>query len=255
MTQTTLTLHKLTVVIPVYNEQDTITEVVERVCAVDLGDIQKEIIISDDGSTDGTPAAVDRLQTAHAEIVRVYTSPTNLGKGAAVRLGMSLATGDAIIVQDADLELNPAEYVSILEPFVTGRADVVYGSRFLRTSSRIPARTRLANRFLTFLTNLLYHSRLTDMETAYKAFRRDVIAGLQLRCVRFDFEPELTAKLLLAGYSIHEVPITYNPRTLEEGKKISWIDGLEAVYTLLRCRFVDPKPESLNRRDAKHVKS
>ncbi|MGH2592050.1 MAG: glycosyltransferase family 2 protein [Anaerolineae bacterium] len=242
-------IRKLTVVIPVYNEQNTITEVVERVCAVDLGDIQKEIIISDDGSTDGTPAAVERLQTEHAEIVRVYTSPTNLGKGAAVRLGMSLAQGDVIIIQDADLELDPAEYVSMLEPLMTDRADVVYGSRFLKTSSRIPARTRLANGFLTFLTNLLYGSHLTDMETAYKAFRREVVAGLRLRCVRFDFEPEMTAKLLMAGHHIDEVPITYNPRTPEEGKKISWLDGLEAVYTLLRCRFVDPRPPDSRRHE------
>ncbi len=239
MTASGRQIRKLTIVIPVYNEQDTIAEVVERVCAVDLGDIQKEIIISDDGSTDGTPAAVERLRTEHAEIVRVHTSPTNLGKGAAVRLGMSRAQGDVIIIQDADLELNPAEYGDILAPFVANRADVVYGSRFLKTSSRIPARTRWANRFLTLLTNLLYGSRLTDMETAYKAFRREVIASLRLRCVRFDFEPEVTAQLLKAGYPIYEVPITYNPRTPDAGKKISWLDGLEAVYTLLRCRFLD----------------
>ena len=235
-------IRKVTIVIPVYNEQDTIVEVVERVCAVDLGDIRKEIIISDDGSTDATPAAIESLQTRHAEIVRVYTSPTNLGKGAAVRLGMSLATGDVIIIQDADLELNPDEYRHMLAPFVEEQTEVVYGSRFLRPSSHIPARTRLANHFLTLLTNLLFRSRLTDMETAYKAFRREAVAGIKLRCVRFDFEPEITAKLLMLGYHIQEVPITYSPRTPEQGKKISWIDGMEAIYTLLRCRFLDPKP-------------
>jgi glycosyltransferase involved in cell wall biosynthesis len=237
------TVRKLTIVIPVYNEQNTIAEVIERVCAVDLGDIEKEIIISDDGSTDATPAAIERARTEHAHIVRVYTSPTNLGKGAAVRLGMSLATGDVIIIQDADLELNPDEYRRILEPFLVRQAQVVYGSRFLAPSPRIAVRTRLANRALTFLTNLLFGSRLTDMETAYKAFRRDVLTGIPLRCVRFDFEPEVTAKLLTAGYRIDEVPVRYNPRTVDEGKKISWLDGFEAIYTLLRCRFFDPKPK------------
>jgi len=234
-------IHKLSVIIPVYNEQDTIAEVIERVCAVDLGGTLKEIIVSDDGSTDGTRAAVGRLQMDHAEVVRVYTSPTNLGKGAAVRLGMSLASGDAIIIQDADLELDPAEYIRILEPLATNRADVVYGSRFLKAPAGIPLRTRLANRLLTALTNLLFGARLTDMETAYKAFRRSIVANLRLRCVRFDFEPEITARLLLAGQRIVEVPITYNPRTPDAGKKISWIDGFEAVYTLLRCRFFDSR--------------
>ncbi|MDE3090871.1 MAG: glycosyltransferase family 2 protein [Chloroflexota bacterium] len=232
-------MRKLTVVIPVYNEQETIHEVVERVCAVDLGSIEKEIVISDDGSTDSTPAAIENSRNAHAEIVRVYTSPTNLGKGAAVRLGMSLAKGDVIIIQDADLELDPAEYSRILDPFLTHSADVVYGSRFARHTSRISARTRWANRFLTTLTNLLFSGHLTDMETAYKAFRREVIQKIRLRCVRFDFEPEITAKLLRAGYAIHEVPISYNPRSAAAGKKISWVDGIEAIYTLLRCRFVD----------------
>jgi dolichol-phosphate mannosyltransferase len=241
------TIRKVTIVIPVYNEQDTIVEVVERVCAVDLGEIRKEIIISDDGSTDATPAAIETLQTRHAEIARVYTSPTNLGKGAAVRLGMSLATGDVIIIQDADLELNPDEYLHMLMPFLVDQADVVYGSRFLKPSPLIPARTRLANRFLTLLTNLLFRSRLTDMETAYKAFRQEAVAGIKLRCVRFDFEPEITAKLLMLGYRIHEVPITYSPRTLDQGKKISWVDGIEAIYTLLRCRFLDPRPASVHK--------
>jgi glycosyltransferase involved in cell wall biosynthesis len=152
---------------------------------------------------------------------------------------MSYATGDVIIIQDADLELDPNEYVRIIEPIVSGQAEVVYGSRFLGSSNRIRLRTRLANRFLTMMTNLLFRARLSDMETAYKAFRREIVAGLNLRCVRFDFEPEITAKLLLAGYKIHEVPISYTPRTEDEGKKISWIDGIEAIYTLLRCRFLD----------------
>ena len=229
----------LTVVIPVYNEQDTIAEVVQRVCWLDLGDLHKEIIVSDDGSTDGTAGALQLVRDEHAEIVQVFTSPTNLGKGAAVRLGMSLATGDYVIIQDADLELDTSEYGKILTPLLAGKADVVYGSRFLQPTAGIPGRTRWANRALTTLTNMLYGSRLTDMETAYKAFRREAVTGMRLRCVRFDFEPEITARLLKAGYQILEVPISYNPRTAEEGKKIGWLDGLEAMYTLLRCRFLD----------------
>jgi glycosyltransferase involved in cell wall biosynthesis len=234
-------IRKLSVIIPVYNEQETIHEVVERVCAVDLGDIEKEIIISDDGSTDMSPAQIEQSRSEHAAIVRVYTSPTNLGKGAAVRLGTSLATGDVIIIQDADLELDPNEYRRLLEPILEGAADVVYGSRFAQRNARISLRTRLANRFLTQLTNILFGAHLTDMETAYKVFRREVASRIRLRCVRFDFEPEITAKLLRAGYRIVEVPISYNPRTAQEGKKISWVDGIEAIYTLLRCRFLDSK--------------
>jgi len=229
----------LSVVIPVYNEEATIREVVERVCAVDLGGLKREVIISDDGSTDATAAAAEGLRSQHTPIVRVYTSPANLGKGAAVRLGMSFVSGDFIIIQDADLELDPSEYIHMLAPLLSGEAEVVYGSRFLRGSPNTPFRKRLANRFLTRLTNLLFGSRLTDMETAYKAFRRDTVQGLRLRCVRFDFEPEITAKLLRAGRRIVEVPISFRPRTREQGKKISWIDGVEAVYTLVRCRFFD----------------
>ena len=230
---------KLSVVIPVYNEQHTLHEVVRRVCCVDILGLEREVIVCDDGSTDRTANVIEEIRSAHPEIVRVHTSPTNLGKGAAVRLGMSIATGDFIIVQDADLELNPAEYVGMLRPLLLGEAEVVYGSRFLKESGSIPLRTRLGNRFLTWLTNRLFGGRLTDMETAYKAFRREVLQGLRLRCVRFDFEPEITARLLRKGHRILEVPISYRPRTVDEGKKISWLDGVEAIFALLRCRFVD----------------
>jgi glycosyltransferase involved in cell wall biosynthesis len=230
---------KLSIVIPVYNEQETIAEVVDQVRGVDLGAIEKEIIIADDGSTDDSARILEDYSKTWPELITVHTSPINLGKGAAVRLGMSYATGDMVIIQDADLELDPNEYVRIIEPIVAGQADVVYGSRFLGRARRIRLRTRLANRVLTLLTNLLFGARLSDMETAYKAFRREVVQGLRLRCVRFDFEPEITARLLQAGYDIHEVPIRYTPRTEDEGKKISWIDGVEAIYALLRCRFLD----------------
>jgi glycosyltransferase involved in cell wall biosynthesis len=228
---------KLSVVIPVYNEQATIREVIDKVRGVDLGSIDKEIIVSDDGSTDGSAQIVAEYSRTCPELLVVHTSPVNLGKGAAVRLGMTYATGDIIIIQDADLELDPNEYKHIIAPIVAGQSDVVYGSRFLGKSKGIPLRMRFANRFLTMLTNALYGARLSDMETAYKAFRRELLDGLRLRCVRFDFEPEITAKFLLAGCHIHEVPVGYTPRLAAEGKKISMIDGLEAIYTLLRCRF------------------
>jgi glycosyltransferase involved in cell wall biosynthesis len=230
---------KLSVVIPVYNEQETIGDVIDKIRGLDLGSIEKEIIVSDDGSTDGSAEIIAEYSRDFPKLVTVHTSPINLGKGAAVRLGMACATGDIIIIiQDADLELDPSEYASIIAPIVAGRCDGVYGSRFLAESKGIPLRTRLANRFLTALTNLLFGARLSDMETAYKAFRREVVEGLCLRCVRFDFEPEITARLLLAGHHIHEVPIGYTPRTKDEGKKISLIDGIEAIHTLFRCRFL-----------------
>ena len=169
--------------------------------------------------------------------VRVYHSPINLGKGAAVRLGLAFATGDILLVQDADLELDPAEYVQLLEPIRAGRADVVYGSRFLAPTAKVPMKARAANRLLTLLTNVLFAGRLTDMETAYKVMRRDALDGIRLRCVGFDIEPELTARLLRAGRRIVEVPISYNPRRIEEGKKMRWIDGVDAIYTLFKCRF------------------
>ncbi|HYT74777.1 MAG TPA: glycosyltransferase family 2 protein [Vicinamibacterales bacterium] len=228
---------RLSVIIPVYNEEQTIQEVLERVAAVDLGGVEKEIIVANDGSTDGTRRAIDEHHLQLDLPVRVYHSPINLGKGAAVRMGLAVATGDVLLIQDADLELDPEEYVQLLIPLVDGRADVVYGSRFLSPTGRVPARTRAANRFLTILTNILFGGHLTDMETAYKVMRRDALDGIRLRCVGFDIEPELTARLLRARRRIFEVPISYNPRRIDEGKKMRWIDGMDAVYTLLKCRL------------------
>jgi dolichol-phosphate mannosyltransferase len=227
---------KLSIIIPVYNEEQTIGTIVERVRAVDLGPIEKEIIVANDGSDDGTQRAIDAVPVSDAMPLRVLQNPINLGKGAAVRLGMKYATGDVILTQDADLELDPNEYSALLAPILGGAA-VVYGSRFLRKVSGIPRRTRLANRMLTALTNVLYGGRLSDMETGYKVLRREVLGTIRLRAVGFDFEPELTAKLLLAGHRIVEVPITYNPRRRDEGKKIRWVDGLDAVYTLIKIRL------------------
>lgn len=228
---------KLSIIIPVYNEEQTIAEVLDRVWAVDVGDLEREVIIANDGSSDGTRRAIDASRWINDPRVKSYDSPINLGKGAAVRLGLAFATGDILLVQDADLELDPGEYGRLLAPILDGRARVVYGSRFLEPSPGVALRRRLANRFLTMLTNLMFGGRLTDMETAYKVFRREVIAGVRLRCVGFDFEPEITARVLKAGIRIVEVPIGYKPRREDEGKKIRWVDGLDAVYTLFKCRM------------------
>ena len=228
---------KLSIIVPVYNEQRTINEVIERVLAVDLGAIEREVIIANDGSSDDTRQVIEARGWLNDPRVRLCDNPINLGKGAAVRHGLSVASGDILLVQDADLELNPEEYGTLLAPILARETDVVYGSRFLREATGIPRRTRIANRVLTMLTNLLFGGRLTDMETAYKVFRRDVIRSIRLRAVGFDFEPEVTARLLLAGHRILEVPIGYVPRTAGEGKKIGWVDGFDAIYVLLKCRF------------------
>lgn len=228
---------KVSIIIPVYNEERTISEIIDRVWAVDLGDVEREVVIVDDGSSDGTRASIAANAHTRAGRVQVHQNPVNLGKGAAVRLGLSVATGDILLVQDADLEFDPQEHGALLQPILDGRADVVYGSRFLQRHSRITRKSRLANRFLTSMTNVLFRAKLTDMETAHKVFRRQVLDGIRLRCVGFDFEPEITAKLLLAGHRIAEVPIAYNARSIEEGKKLRWTDGLDAVYTLVKCRL------------------
>jgi dolichol-phosphate mannosyltransferase len=228
---------KLSIIIPVYNEEQTISTVVERVLAVDLGEIDSEIIIADDGSSDGTREAMASSRWIGDPRVRIYANRINVGKGCAIRLGLSYATGDVILIQDADLELDPEEYGRLLQPIIEGRSAVVFGSRFLDGRNRVPLASRLANGALTGLTNVLFGARLTDMETAYKVFRREVVDGIRWRCVAFDFEPEFTANVLLKGYRIVEVPISYHPRRAEEGKKIRWMDGLDAVYVLLKRRF------------------
>jgi glycosyltransferase involved in cell wall biosynthesis len=223
----------LTVVIPVYNEDSTIDEVIEKIRAVN---IPKEIVVVNDGSTDGTKNILDDAW-ANNRISFVHNSPVNQGKGASVRIGFKHAKGDLVIIQDADLELDPNEYYKLVEPFANRDVKVVYGSRFLKSGRRVSIINLLANKLLVFLTNLMYGCSLTDMETAYKVFRREVIKDIKLECNGFDFEPEVTAKILKKGIKIVEIPIEYHPRTREEGKKVNWKDGMRAIWCLLRFRF------------------
>ena len=229
---------KLSIIIPVYNEENSLEKVVEQVIAVNLGSVDKEIIISNDGSLDRTHEIIQKLQTKYPGLI-TYHSPTNLGKGAAVRLGIALSSGEMITIQDADLELDPNDYPRLLKPLLNHETKIVYGSRFFNSKVKLKWTSHTANRLLNILTNILYGSHLTDMETAYKMFLRETLNGIRLRCVHFDFEPEITANFLKRGYHIVEVPISYTPRTIQAGKKISWVDGVEAIYTLVRCRFFE----------------
>ncbi|MEJ7860834.1 MAG: glycosyltransferase family 2 protein [Pyrinomonadaceae bacterium] len=222
----------LTVIIPVYNEKSTIAEVIEKVSAVELP-LVKEIIVVDDGSTDGT---TEILQAHNKSKIVFYFTPVNIGKGAAVRIGLKLAKGDIILIQDADLELDPNEYKMLLQPILQGQTQVVYGSRFLK-KNKVPLVRRLANGALTSITNKLYNTKLTDMETAYKIFTANVANKLALQANRFEIEPEITARICQAGYKIAEVPISYRPRTKFEGKKINWKDGVKAMWMLCKCRL------------------
>ena len=226
---------KLSIIIPVYNEVESIQEIIKRVQATKLAD---EIIVEDDDSKDGSRDVLKKLDGKKR--VHVILHELNKGKGAAVRTGMAAARGDILLIQDADLEYDPRDYLKLLEPINEGIADVVYGSRFLGGSHRVAMFWHMvANRMLTFMTNILYNTILTDMETGYKVFRRDVIAGMVLHANSFDFEPEFTAKILKRNFRIYEVPITFNPRDYAQGKKIKLQDAFEAVWTLVKYRFVE----------------
>ncbi|MBI2021524.1 glycosyltransferase family 2 protein [Candidatus Daviesbacteria bacterium] len=231
---------KLSIIIPVYNEEQTVGQVISKISKLELGKITKEIIVVDDASTDKSKSIINEQKKLNPNTLKVYISIINLGKGAAVRFGLKYATGDIIIIQDADLELNPAEYPKLISPIIENQADVVYGSRFKGfKNENIPLRTILANKFLVILTNILFKGHLTDMETAYKVFKSSIIKDVNLRCVEFDFEAEVTAKILKGGYKIVEIPIEYKPRTPKEGKKMTWRHGIEAIYTLFKYRFFD----------------
>ncbi|HLA08103.1 MAG TPA: glycosyltransferase family 2 protein [Anaerolineales bacterium] len=225
----------LSVVIPVYNEENNIREILKRVQAAKLA---KEILVVDDGSKDGTRTILKKLDGKGK--VRVIYHERNQGKGAAVISGLKAAKGEILLIQDADLEYDPRDYPALLKPIEEGLADVVYGSRFLGGPHRVTMFWHLvANQLLTLMTNILYNTILTDMETGYKVFRRKVIENMKLRAKRFDFEPEFTAKVLKQKYRIFEVPISFNPRDYSQGKKIKLRDAFEAVWTLLKYRFVD----------------
>jgi len=226
---------KLSVIVPAFNERNTIVEIVRRMRAVDLP-MAREIIVVDDGSTDGTRDVLKQLDDS---TLRVVYHPQNRGKGAAIRTGLEYVTGDLVLIQDADLEYDPDDWPKLLNPVLKGRAVVVYGSRFTGERRNMLFWHWVANRFLSLLANMLFNSTLSDMETGHKLFDRRIIDQISLRARRFDFEPEVTAKLLKAGIRIYEVPISYAGRTLDEGKKITWQDGVVALWTLVKYRFVD----------------
>jgi glycosyltransferase involved in cell wall biosynthesis len=224
----------LSVVMPAFNERSTIDEIVRRVLAVP---VRIELIVVDDRSTDGTRELLQDLQRELGFTLLLQT--VNVGKGAALRAGFAKVTGDIVVIQDADLEYSPEEYPALIELICSGDADVVYGSRFLGRHRVFLFTHYAGNRALTLLTNVLYNTMLTDMETCFKAMRADVLRSMTLRSDRFGIEPELTAKIFKRGYRVYEIPITYNGRGYEDGKKITWVDGLEAVWTLLKYRFTE----------------
>ncbi len=224
---------KLSVIIPVFNEKNTIEEIIKRVLAVD---ISKEIIAVDDGSTDGTTEILKKI--AENNEIKVLYHQKNLGKGAAIRTALEKVTGDYVIIQDADLEYDPEDYQQMIKPILKGKAEVVYGSRFTGERKNMLFWHYVGNRFLSLVTNVLYNTTLSDMETCYKLFKTDIIKSLKLKAKGFEFEPEVTAKTLRKGVKIYEVPISYAGRDFSEGKKITWKAGFKALWTLIKYRLV-----------------
>ncbi len=227
---------KLSIVIPIYNEAEHLEEILRQIEAVDIG-MEKELILVDDCSTDGTREILQKLQNSTNNTAKIYYHEINRGKGATVRTGFQHITGDITLIQDADLEYDPQDYPILLEPILAGKADVVYGSRFMGGRQEGLLRSYLANRFLTFLSNLVNGTKLTDMETCYKVIKTDILKEVSLRSDRFGFEPEITAKLAKRKCNIIDVPISYRGRDYHQGKTVSWKDGVAAIIHILRFRF------------------
>lgn len=226
--------HLISIVVPVYNEARTVAEVIERLLVIDLP-APREILVVNDGSTDGTREVLDGIRERPE--LKIIHAEKNGGKGSAIRIGFARATGTIVAIQDADLELDPAQIAALVMPIIEGRTRVVYGSRFLAGRPDAPWLSIFANHVLTGFTNVLYGGRITDMETCYKIMQREVAQSLHLESNRFDIEPEITAKLLRDGHSIFELPIHFNPRSRAQGKKIGWRDGVRAIEVLLKYRF------------------
>jgi glycosyltransferase involved in cell wall biosynthesis len=227
------TFHLLTVIVPVFNERNTVAEILRRMRAVELP-VELEIVVVNDASSDGTEKVLSALEDS---TVRVVNHPHNMGKGAAIRTGLAHARGDLVLIQDADLEYDPEDWPRLLTPVLRGKARIVYGSRFTGERKNMLFWHWVGNRFLSLATNLLYNTTLSDMETCYKLFDRAVLDGITIESNRFEFEPEITAKVLRRGHRIYEVPISYAGREFDEGKKITWRDGIGALTTLVKYRF------------------
>lgn len=228
-------MNKISILIPVYNEVATLESILKKVEETDFCGLEKEIILIDDYSTDGTRDLYSKIP------YKVLYHQFNQGKGAALRTGLKEATGDIVVIQDADLEYDPADYAPLLQLILDGKADVCYGTRLAggKPSRSFMFTHWLGNKFLSLTTNILYGSTLTDMETCYKAFRRDFIQGIEIKSNRFDFEPEITAKILKRGARLYELPVSYYGREFAEGKKITWVDGIHALWALIKFRFID----------------
>ena len=230
--------HTLSIIIPIYNERQYVEQILARVQAARIPDsLDREIIIVDDGSTDGTTMMLETIQ--QGQTVKIHRSILNFGKGTAIRVGLHYATGDYILIQDADLEYDPNDYERLLTPLLEGKAEVVYGSRFMGKLSGMRWQNFLANKILSGLSNVLYGARITDEATGYKVFTKRVLENMKLSCRRFEFCPEVTARVCKGGYKIHEVPISYMGRTVADGKKIRLRDAWDAVWTLIKYRFVN----------------
>lgn len=230
-------MQKISVLIPVFNEVNTLRIILKKVEEANFCGLEKEIILIDDFSTDGTLEILNELKDKY----KIFFHDKNMGKGAALRTGIEHVSGDIVIIQDADLEYDPADYEPLIQLILEGKTDVAYGSRLYegKQSTSFKFTQLLGNKVLTLMTNILYNTTLTDMETCYKAFKSDFIKGIEIKSNRFDFEPEITAKVLKKGARLHELPISYYGRAYEEGKKITWKDGIHAVFALIKFRFTD----------------